>query len=259
MSFKINTMRVTLALIASSMSFQTVGSPSNTVAVEYSGLTSDEWIEMSTQTSIPIEVLYAVALRESGYYNKETKTFSPTPNALAVGKELKVGQKTHVGIFDLNDDTKVTKLNELIGKGHTNLGIGMFQISYRFNRWRAEKPEDFYNPRINAKAAAEILSECKNRFTTLAKTLSCYRRGSVTEQGLEYSNEVFELSSKYGRRFAKAVTGQPSTFTYNRPAQYRPSVDVSLSNIELLKKYYQNQPVRSSSRYSITVINQGNR
>ncbi|GLQ71061.1 transglycosylase SLT domain-containing protein [Vibrio penaeicida] len=258
------------AMLCGLISFGALSSPSNAPIEDpkkqrmLSGLSSSDWIEMSQKTGIPIEVLYGLALRESGNYDRKTKSFTPTPNALAIGKDVKVGQKKHVGLFRLNDNEKVQKLESLIDDGHTNLGIGLFQISYRYNRWRADKPVDLYDPKINSEAAAGVLLDCKKRFKTLKGTLSCYRRGKVNDKGLLYSQQVMELSHKYGRKFASWVTGKPSRFSFTpskRPVKkstvamnYR-SLDKELSSLDLLKKHYQqyDSPVMKEKR-TISII-----
>ncbi|BBM67626.1 MULTISPECIES: transglycosylase SLT domain-containing protein [Vibrio] len=265
----INKKCLTLAALIGCLSFQThaatVSSPieSQKQYKMLSGLTSDDWIAMSEKTGIPIEVLYGLALRESGNYDKQTKSFTPTPNALAIGKDVRIGQKKHVGLFYLDDKEKVETLERLVNEGHTNLGIGLFQISYRYNKWRAERPVDLYNPKINSEAAAGVLLDCKARFKTLKRTLSCYRRGKVNDKGLAYSDEVMELSQKYGRKFARWVTGKPSTFTIPKPttkqsaiAKNVTSYDKELSSLELLKKYYkQSKGSSGSNKRTISVIN----
>jgi hypothetical protein len=219
------------------------------------GLSPKQWVDLANSTQLSLDVIYGLALRESGRYNKETNVYSPSPTAIGIGPDPKVGQEKHESYLDLSPEQSEDRLRNLVDEGHTNLGLGMFQISYRYNKWRVEDPQMLFEPAVNAKAAAGVLNDCKKRFNDVRGMLSCYRSGKINDRGTTYAEDVLALADKYGKTFTAIVTSHMknappamlvtrNTHTTKRNAQ-----------LDLLNRYYtvSRNSVQKPS-YQITIL-----
>lgn len=166
-----------------------------------------EWAQFSAMTTIPIDILYALALMESG--KTIDGEFIPHPYAIAVGKDESIGQMQHEGFYPASKKEAVSLLAQLLADGHTNIGIGMMQINIKANPGIVEDITTLLDPVTNFTASAKVLKWCsKHKF--INAILSCYSHGAHdSQQGLAYANKVRAYEKKYAERvFESPPIGQ---------------------------------------------------
>lgn len=158
------------------------------------------WHEVSSKTDVPVNVLYGMALAESG---KTTKSKRYVPWAFAIGVGVDEVNKRHYAIYPETREAAVQKLRELRAKGHRNLGLGMMQINIKANGFRVDDIEELFDAEFNLQIAAQVIRECskKNTFETM---LSCYSHGLYSSPGGKlYAAKVVKFANKYGNPFHK--------------------------------------------------------
>ncbi|MGK2231367.1 MAG: hypothetical protein ACI92O_000525 [Colwellia sp.] len=169
-----------------------------------------DWFKYAKSAQVTPQVLYAVALKESGKIidNK----FLPSPFAIGVGIEKSIGQLEHISIYpDTKEDAQAV-LSQLIATGHTNLGVGLMQISLIYHSDKVNSVFELLNADINLSVAAKILNACKKRNNESVNLLSCYSHGEGDDpKGLLYANEAFQYAKTYGSLFVDRLIpkGQP--------------------------------------------------
>lgn len=94
-------------------------------------------------------VLYAIALTESGQ-SAMTAEFRPWPWTLSIDGEP---------FFYRTRDEARAALADAIRRQARQLGVGLFQIEYRFHADRFESPGAMLDPYANSEVAARIFSE----------------------------------------------------------------------------------------------------
>ncbi|MXY64066.1 MAG: lytic transglycosylase domain-containing protein [Gammaproteobacteria bacterium] len=94
-------------------------------------------------------IFYAIALTESGQ-SRMTAEFRPWPWTLSIDGEPY--------FFPTREETR-TALLEAIQHGPGQLGVGLFQVEYRFHSNRFDSPGAMLDPYENSRVAAEIFSE----------------------------------------------------------------------------------------------------
>ena len=94
-------------------------------------------------------LFYAIALTESGQ-SMMTADYRPWPWTLSIDK------KPHY--FATRQEAR-TALLDAVRREASQLGVGLFQIEYRFHAHRFESIEAMLDPYANSRVAAEIFSE----------------------------------------------------------------------------------------------------
>lgn len=159
-----------------------------------------DWFKYAKVADVSPQVLYAVALKESGKLINER--FLPSPFAIGVGVQKSIGQMEHISIYPETKEEAQAVLNQLIATGHTNLGIGLMQISWLYHHDKVNTVFDLLNTETNLRVAAKILKACKKRNITDFNALSCYSYGEGDDpDGLIYANKAFEYANTYGSSF----------------------------------------------------------
>ncbi len=106
--------------------------------------------EIAEQHQIPASIFYTLALLESGQSSK-TRAFRPWPWTLTVDAKPYY--------FDTYEGALSKLKQTLAGEPPKQLGIGLFQIEYRYHKDRFESVEDMLWPYKNTQVAAQIFSE----------------------------------------------------------------------------------------------------
>lgn len=136
-------------------------------------------------------LFYAIALTESGQ-STMTAEYRPWPWSLSID------HKPH--FFPTREaafSSFIREVEHMADSGiRKQLGVGLFQIEYRYHSHRFESPGQMLDPYANARVAAEIFSEG----LTAAG-------GDVWEAvGLFHSNTP-QLAQAYQQRVAKRLVG----------------------------------------------------
>ncbi len=136
-------------------------------------------------------LFYAIALTESGQ-STMTAEYRPWPWTLSIDHKPHFFPTRKAALSALT--TEINRRKSDAGK--KQLGVGLFQIEWRFHAHRFESPGQMLDPYANARVAAEIFLE------GLAAA-----GGDVWEAvGLFHSNTP-DLAQSYRQRVAKRLVG----------------------------------------------------
>lgn len=106
--------------------------------------------EASKQTGVPLNVLIALTLTETG--RRVNGTFAPWPWAL--------NQAGESYWFSSQDET-LSALSKAVGEGKANIDIGCFQLNYRWHVAAFPSIEAMLDPFNNAVFAAQLVLDRK--------------------------------------------------------------------------------------------------
>lgn len=104
----------------------------------------------SENTGVPLSVLRAVALAETGQTKFDRNNYSSWPWT------VQSGQKGH---WFANQTEAIEFVQSLMAAQTTNIDIGCFQINMRWHGQAFQSVEDMFSPRGNALYAARFLQE----------------------------------------------------------------------------------------------------
>ena len=145
-----------LAAIAASLSSGTMTVHASTNACE------PEIIRASESYGVPVGILYAVGLTETG--NKG----SLQPNAMNIeGKPL----------FPKNRNEALAAFERARQSGAKLIDVGCMQINVRFHGEKFRSLSDMFDPRQNVDYAARFLVQLKQRRTTWSMAVARYHAG----------------------------------------------------------------------------------
>ena len=141
----------------------------------------------AAQARVGPALFYAIALTESGQ-STMTADYRPWPWTLSIDDEAHY-YPTRAEAF-----SSLTAEVERADDAGKQLGVGLFQIEYRFHAHRFESVESMLDPYTNSRVAADILSE----------GLSA-SGGDVWEAVGRFHSSTPELADAYRRRVAKRL------------------------------------------------------
>ncbi len=141
---------------------------------------------------IPPVVFYALALVETGQTLK-TKKYRPWPWTLTINAKP----------FYFNTyEGSLTRLKQTLAEGEPGqLGIGLYQIEYRFHKDRFDTLEDMLDPYRNIDVAAQIFAEyyASNK-GDLWETIGRFHSGTP-DKAVSYQNN-------FGERLVSLIAGE---------------------------------------------------
>lgn len=195
---------ILIVLIISFLSWPVQSLQNDDVYAQEVDVNNVDWFKYAKLAQVTPEILYAIALKESGKYI--SNVFIPSPFAIGIGVDKSIGQLKHQSIYPKTRFEAETVLADLITKGHTNLGIGMMQVSWIYHNDKVQHPFDLLNVHKNLEVAGAILKDCKDRNHSNLSMLSCYSYGEGDDpNGLIYANEAFEYANTYGTSFVRQL------------------------------------------------------
>lgn len=118
---------------------------------------------VSRETGVPLDVLRAISLTETG--RKTKGGFAPWPwtvNMEGIGKWF--------------DDVATAQayVDRHFARGARSFDVGCFQINYRWHGQAFSSIEDMFDPILNARYAARFLSELYGEFGTWSRAAGAY-------------------------------------------------------------------------------------
>lgn len=134
-------------------------------------------------------LFYAIALTESGQ-STMTAGYRPWPWTLSIDGEAHYYPTREEALSSLASEVE----RRTDGAENRQLGVGLFQIEYRFHAHRFESVEAMIDPYANSRVAAEILSE----------GLSA-SEGDVWEAVGRFHSSTPEFAEAYRQRVAKRL------------------------------------------------------
>lgn len=175
----------------------------------YTDLMPEHWFEAMEIGGVDSEILYAIALTESGNSFNGMREYGPWPWTLNVNGEAK---------FYASREAARRALQKEVDKGNEKVAVGMFQIYLKYNSHYAENPVDLLDPVVNLYAGSMVLRDCGKRYDTTRDVLSCYYSGDVDEAGLDYAERVLRKANRWGRPFRLSGSEPAVRFTHAESA-----------------------------------------
>lgn len=197
-----------------------IGTMLLSTAVGETVLTVEQWRNAMAAGDVDSEVLYAIALKESGTSFNGLREYEPWPWVMNVSGDPR--------FYSSKAATEVALRRELEA-GNNRIDVGMWQINLRYNGHLVDDPVDLVDPVINLKAAAEVLRDCGDRYPLTKDTLSCYHSGDLDQRGQSYAAAVLKLAEKWGRPFVMRDEPVRAHKTSVRRAAAAPTRSVSIS------------------------------
>ena len=145
-----------------------VGLVLSSAAQAQQSVVPDIYREMSALQRLPSEVVYSIALTESGKL-LENKTFRPWPwtlNFESKGKRYK------------SQDEMCEALGTFLNMGKTNIDIGLMQINWKSHSQRFSSFKEACDPYINLKTGIAILKQYTGEKKGLWKGVGRYHSGT---------------------------------------------------------------------------------
>lgn len=187
-------------------------------------LPDQSWQSFAESYDLPVPLLYAIALKESG--KTVDGEFQPHPYAIGIGADKSMDQLSHQGLYFDSKEEAVYALQALLEAGYLNLGLGMMQVNIMANPDIVENYADLFDPELNMKAAGQVIQYCK-RFGTVDRLLSCYSHGDPNaEGGKRYAATVYNYQNEYHKRFS-VVPVANGQLTYQQFLQFTQHNNVS--------------------------------
>jgi len=138
------------------------------------------------------ELLYAIALVESGTSFDGMRSYGPWPWVMNINNEP---------FFYATKTAAREALQAEIAKGNDRVAVGMFQIYLKYNARYAKDPLDLIDPVVNMYAGAMVLNNCGKVYASTEEILSCYHSGDIDKAGISYAKRVIEYAEKWGKPF----------------------------------------------------------
>ncbi|MGB5334521.1 MAG: transglycosylase SLT domain-containing protein [Woeseiaceae bacterium] len=164
-----------------------------------------DWRSAVDIGDVDSEILYAIALRESGTSFDGLREYGPWPWVMNVNGEPR---------FYASKNAARDALAKEIEAGNDKVAVGMWQIYLKYNGHLVENQLDLIDPGVNLKIAAKVLASCGEKYKPTADILSCYHSGDVDNLGIAYAEEVLALADKWGRPFE--MRGEPRRLRVKR-------------------------------------------
>ena len=140
------------------------------------------WAEAAETYGLDPVALYAVALQES-------RTLRPDGVARPWPWTLR-SSRDGPHLYENLDDARAA-LEALLADGERDVDIGLMQVNWGMNGYRAERASDLLIPRHNVMVGARILRDAMVVHDgDLAKALEDYHHRPDSERGQRYSAEV---------------------------------------------------------------------
>jgi hypothetical protein len=106
--------------------------------------------DAAARTGVPLSILRAVSLAETGHTEPQSRQFSSWPWAI---------QSQNQGNWFADPQTALSYVRELLGQGVRNIDIGCFQLNYHWHGHGFQSLEDMILPQNNALYAAQFLQD----------------------------------------------------------------------------------------------------
>ena len=195
-------------------------STSSLAANAFLEIREEHWFEAMEIGGVDSQILYAIALRESGTSFNGMRAYGPWPwvmNITEVGCDSdECHERPH---FYSSREAARHVLAAEIEKGNRQIAVGMWQIHLRYNSHYVESPLDLIDPVTNLYVAAMVLRDCGRIYNATYEVLSCYYSGDVDEAGLGYAESVLSLAEKWGKPFQVRRTPANVRFRHDDPTR----------------------------------------
>ena len=140
---------------------------------------------------VPADILYAVALTESGKVVDRSRTRRPWPWTLNVGG---------TGHFYASREDAHRALLHFLDQGKRSVDIGLMQVNWRWHRNKLGDPWQALDPYHNLRVGAAILQACYRNEPDWWVSVGCYHAPNNQTFASRYSKKVATHWRRIARR-----------------------------------------------------------
>ncbi len=140
-----------------------------------------EYERVARLAQVPSDILYAIALTESGRTIDDQHGFRPWPWTLNLSGKASV------------HDTRIdahTQLRSFLDDGSERVDVGLMQVNWRFHQSRFESSYESLDPRTNLLAGARILRSCWVKEQDWWRAVGCYHAPYARQRARDYRERV---------------------------------------------------------------------
>ena len=130
---------------------------------------------------IPADILYAVALTESGKVVDRFRSSRPWPWTLNVGGK---------GYFYASREDAHRAFLHFLEQGKRSIDIGLMQVNWRWHRDELGDPWQALDPDLNLQVGARILGSCYRDRRDRWDAVGCYHAPNNPSVASRYSEKV---------------------------------------------------------------------
>ena len=159
-------------------------------------------------TRLPLRLLRAVSLAESGRWDPEKKASFAWPWTVTSGG---------AGQFFPDKASAITHVKRLQAKGVRNIDVGCMQVNLMHHGLAFGDLEEAFDPIHNVLYAAAFLKELRQERNSWSGAVATYHSAD-RERGTTYSQKVFALWQQENEREFKAALAAREALYASRPA-----------------------------------------
>jgi hypothetical protein len=179
------------------------------------------------RSGIPHKLLYAVSIKETGRWVKQSQANIAWPWTVNAG-----GDGNH---FKSKADA-IRHVKKLKKRGKTNIDVGCMQINLHYHPNAFRSLEAGFDPKRNIAYAAKFLTALKNSHGSWEKAVRHYH-SSHKAKSLPYQKKVFsiwkaEKANPYPPSVAAAVTAAPTAKRPGKPSRPTKSARMAARKVE---------------------------
>lgn len=146
------------------------------------------YTKAASAAQVPADLLYAIALTESGRTVNKEHGYRPWPWTLNIdGKSKRFDRR----------QSAFRVLRTTLRSENTNVDIGLMQISWRYHSSKFESAYEALNPSTNLKVGADILRTCYVREQDWWLAVGCYHAPNSIERAEKYRDRVRGIWSRH--------------------------------------------------------------
>ena len=165
-------------------------------------------------TSLPLRLLRAVSLAESGRWDPEAKASFAWPWTVTSGGD---------GKFFPDKASAIAHVKQLQRRGVSNIDVGCMQVNLMHHGEAFRSLEEAFDPIHNALYAATFLKELRMERRSWSGAVATYH-SSDRARGGAYSEKVFALWQTENQREFKAALGARQALYRSRTADRQAQV-----------------------------------
>jgi hypothetical protein len=136
---------------------------------------------VAAEYDIPVGLLYAIALAESGKTIEAINHRRPWPWTLNIAGH---------GVYFRTRMEAWRALDQALRAGQDSVDIGLMQINWHFHRQRLGNSWLALEPNHNLTVGADILRDCYKRRRDWWASIGCYHAPSDSHRARQYRNRV---------------------------------------------------------------------
>lgn len=159
----------------------------------------------SEQTGVPLSILRAITLAETGHTSAGTAGFVAWPWAV---------QADMRGHWFPDQQSAIAYANTLVGQGKSNIDIGCFQLNMHWHATAFQSVDDMFSPENNALYAATFLERLYQQTGDWRAAVGRYHSRDASRA----ESYVQRLETLFEQHLARPATAAPAPQAQAKPA-----------------------------------------